>query len=141
MSVISRIRDFIAAECPCLGDFRELFIDYLEPEEDSYSLEVTPADSVVKRMINGDTVRRKAFSFCSREFYNSLDNVDTSHFFEDFSEWLETCTASGKLPELGKGKEARSIRATTDGYLYDDNGIKCQYRIQCECIYYQKRSI
>ena len=137
MSVISRIRDFIAEECPCLGDFRELFIDYLEAEEDSYSLEVTPVEPVVKRMINGDTLRRKAFSFCSREFYN----VDTSDFFEEFSEWLETCTAAGKLPKLGEGKEARSLRATTDGYLYDENGVKCQYRIQCECNYYQKRSV
>lgn len=141
MSVISRIRDFIAKECPCLGDFRELFVDYLEPDTESYSLEVTPAEPVVKRMINGDSVRRKAFSFCSREFFNGLDNVDTSDFFEEFSEWLERCTASGTLPDLGEGREARSLRSTTDGYLYDETGIKCQYRIQCECIYYQKRSV
>lgn len=140
MSIISKIRDFIAGECPHLKDFRELFIDYLEPEEDSYSLEVMPAEPIVKRMINGDTVRRKVFSFCSRGFYSGLDNVDTSDFFEGFSGWLEDCTLSGRLPALGEGREARSLRATTDGYLYDNNGIKCQYRIQCECIYYQERS-
>lgn len=139
MSVISRVRDFIAENCPYLGDFRNLFVDYLEPDDESYSLEVTPAEPIVKRMINGDTVRRKAFSFCSRDFYNGLDNVDTSDFFENFSEWLEDCTASGDLPKLKDGQEAKSIRATTDGYLYDNNGIKCQYRIQCEFIYYQKR--
>ncbi len=141
MSVISRIRDFIASECPCLGDFQSLFVDYLEPGEDSYSLETEPSEPIVKRMINGDTVRRKTFSFCSRVFYNGIDNVDTSDFFERFSEWMEECTAFGKLPELREGQEAKSIRAATDGYLYDNNGLKAQYRIQCEFIYYQKRSV
>ncbi len=141
MSVISRIRDWIASECTCLDEFRELFVDYLDEDAECYSLEVTPSEPIVKRMINGDTVRRKTFSFCSRVFFDSEDNIDTSQFFEDFSDWLEGQTSSGKLPELKEGQEARSMRAITDGYLYDNNGMKAQYRIQCEFIYYQKRRI
>ena len=139
MSIISRVRDWIAEDCPCLEEFRSLFVDYLEPEAECYSLEVSPSEPIVKRMINGDTIRRKTFSFCSRVFYDGLDNIDSSDFFEDFSEWLEDCTATGNLPELKEGQTAKSLRATTDGYLYDNNGIKAQYRIQCEFIYYQKR--
>lgn len=45
----------------------------------------------------------------------------------------------GNLPALKEGQEAKSLKALTDGYLYDNNGLKAQYRIQCEFIYYQKR--
>ena len=34
MSIISRIRDWIAEKCPCLEDFRELFVDYLTEDAD-----------------------------------------------------------------------------------------------------------
>lgn len=139
MSIISRIRDWMADECPCLEEFRELFVDYLSNGAEAYSLEVTPSDPIVKRFINGDTLRRKQFSFCSRVAYDCLDNLDTSEFFEDFQDWLEECTEEGQLPELKEGQEAMSIKALTDGYLYDNNGIRAQYRIQCEFIYYQKR--
>ena len=139
MSVFSRIRDWIAKECPCLDDFRALFVDFLPEGADAYSLEVTPSEPIVKRFINGDTLRRKQFSFCSRVCYNGMDNLDTSDFFEEFQEWLEICTANGDLPKLKEGQEAKSLKALTDGYLYDNNGLKAQYRIQCEFIYYQKR--
>lgn len=140
MSVISRIRDWIA-KCPYLEEFRELFVDYLPEDADAYSIEVTPSEPIVQRYINGDTLRRKQFSFCSRIVYDGLDNLDASEFFEDFQNWLESCTEKGDLPELAPGKESKSIRALTDGYLYDNNGKKAQYRIQCEFIYYQKRSV
>ena len=139
MSIISRIRDWINETCPFLDEFRELFVDYLGADMDCYCLEVSPSEPIVKRMINGDTVRKKTFSFCSRVMYDPLDNIDTSDFFEDFSEWLEESTNRGTRPVLKEGQVAKSIKATTDGYLYDQNGLKAQYRIQCEFIYYQKR--
>lgn len=141
MSIISRIRDWIAKECPCLDDFRALFVDFLPEGADAYSLEVTPSEPIVQRYINGDTLRRKQFSFCSRVCYNDLDNLDTSEFFDDFQAWLEDCTEKRILPELKEGQEAKSLTALTDGYLYDQAGNKAQYRIQCEFIYYQKRSV
>lgn len=137
MSVIKSIRDWIAKECTLLEEFRSLFIDYLDSEE-SYMIEVTPADPIVKRYTNGSTIRRKQFSFCSRVIYDGLENVDTSEFFEDFSAWMEDCDRKGNLPTLEKGKEAQSIKALTDGYLYDAAGKMAQYRIQCEFTYYQE---
>lgn len=136
MSVMSKIRDWIAQECTFLDEFRELFIDYLD-DDVSYMIEATPSDPIVKRYTNGDTVRRKQFSFCSRVIYDGLENIDTSEFFEHFQEWMEDCNRSGNLPELTGNKTAKSIRALTDGYLYDETGKKGQYRIQCEFQYFQ----
>lgn len=137
MSIIQSIREWIAQECDFLDDFKALFIDFLDSEE-SYMLEVTPADPIVKRYLNGDTIRRKQFSFCSRVIYGDLANIDTSAFFEEFQEWLEICSKQGNLPTLTKGKQSLNIKALTDGYLYDQSGKMGQYRIQCEFIYFQE---
>lgn len=137
MSVNNCIRDWMAGECELLEDFRELFVDYLDDSE-SYMLEFTPADPIVRRFINGASIRRKQFSFCSRVIYDALENIDTSDFFERFSEWMEACNKAGNLPQLPAGREAQTIRALTDGYLYDETGKMGQYRIQCELIYFQE---
>lgn len=146
MSVISAIRDFIASECPYLDEFSEVFsgvskvdVDTLDSEPTNYMIEVVPADPVVKRYANGDTVRRVAFHFCSRVFYGSVENIDTSDFYEHFSEWLEECTRTGKFPILGASREPRYIRATTNGYMTDNETQTARYAIQCEFIYLQKR--
>ena len=146
MSVISAIRDFITAECPYLDEFSDMCsnvakvdVDTLDSEPTNYMIEVVPADPVVKRYANGDTVRRVAFHFCSRVFYGSAENIDTSDFYEHFSEWLEECTRTGKFPILGASREPRYIRATTNGYMTDNETQTARYAIQCEFIYLQKR--
>lgn len=144
MSVISAIRDFIAT-CPCMDEFDEAFakvdLDKLEEDATNYMVESVPAEPIVRRYTNGDTVRRVAFAFCSRVFYGDVENIDTSDFFENFSDWLEDCTRDGIFPKLGDGKEPRKIRATTNGYLIDSGAHTAQYRIQCEFIYFRKRRV
>lgn len=144
MSVISSIRDFIAT-CPCLDQFDAAFskvdLDKLEEDAANYMIASVPAEPIIKRYSNGDTVRRVVFAFCSRVFYGDVENIDTSDFYENFSEWLEDCTRDGILPRLGAGKEARKIRATTNGYLMDADTNTAQYQIQCEFTYYQKRRV
>ncbi len=145
MSVISAIRDFIATQCPYLDEFSEAFakvdIDKLEEDATNYMIESVPAEPILKRYANGDTVRRVVFAFCSRVFYGDVENIDTSDFYEKFSDWMEECTENGMLPELGVGKESRKIRATTNGYLMDAESHTAQYRIQCEFIYFKKRRL
>lgn len=136
MSVINSIRDWLAA-CPLLEDFRELFIDYLDSDE-CYGIEVEPVEPIVKRYVNGDTVRQKAFSFCSVAVLSGLDNIDTTEFFENFAEWVEEQNREGNLPDLGDKKQCLSIKATTDGYAYDFTGVKVQYRIQMNMKYYME---
>ena len=60
MSVISAIRDFIAAECPYLDEFSEVFsgvskveVDTLDENPKNYMIEVAPADPVVRTYTNG----------------------------------------------------------------------------------------
>ena len=142
MSVAIKVKEFIET-CPFLKEFEQMFPivqqDKLEEDATSYSIESTPADPIIKRYANGDSVRQYVFSLCSRELYGENENQGTSEFYEKFADWLETCTKEGKLPELSGQLKSKSIRATTDGYLYDTQETKCQYRIQCQFIYYKRR--
>ena len=142
MSVTIKVKEFIET-CPFLKEFENMFPvvqqDKLEKDATSYSIESTPVDPILKRYANGDTVRQYVFSLCSRELYGEEENLDTSEFYERFSDWLENCTREGKLPLLSGQLQSKAIRATTDGYLYDTQETKCQYRIQCQFIYYKRR--
>lgn len=143
MSVIECIRKFIREECPLLKEFGELFstvgMDKLGEDTGSYTVEIIPSEPIVKRYTGGDTIRRVSFYFASRESYEDLKNIDTSEFYEKFSDWMERCTRSGKLPVLEDGKDAKCIKATTQGYLMDVTETKAQYQIQCEFQYYQSK--
>ncbi len=143
MSVIESIRDFIAT-CPFIEELDAMFlpinVDKLEPEP-SYSIENVPSDPIVKRCINGDSIRRVTFYLCSRNLYGAEENLDTSQFYENLADWLEECTRTKQLPILGEGQTARSIKANTHGYINDSEATYAQYQIQCELQYYQKRKV
>lgn len=144
MSVIESIRTFIRDNCPLLKEFDQMFppaigMEKLEEDTGSYAVQIVPSEPIVKRYVNGDTIRRVSFYFVSREAYADVENIDTSEFYEAFSEWLESCTRTGNLPELSEGKDAKCIKATTHRYLMDVTETKAQYQIQCEFQYYQSK--
>lgn len=142
MSVSVKVKEFIEG-CPFLKEFEQMFpvvnTDMLGEDTTSYSIESTPADPIIKRYSNGDTVRQYVFSLCSREIYGESENEETAEFYEKFADWLEECTRSGALPKLTGKLKSKSIRATTGGYLYDNKGTKCQYRIQCQFLCFKRR--
>lgn len=144
MSVIESIRTFIRDNCPVLQEFDQMFppavgMEKLEEDTGSYTVQIVPSEPIVKRYVNGDTIRRVSFYFASREAYEDVENIDTSEFYEEFSEWLEACTRTGNLPQLSEGKDAKCIKATTHGYLMDVTETKARYQIQCEFQYYQSK--
>lgn len=143
MSVADKVKEFIE-QCPFLEEFGQatfpvVNMNLLEEDPTMYSIEDTPAEPVLKRFANGDTLRQYEFSLCSRELYGPAENLNTAEFYEKFSDWLEECTNSGTLPVLSGQLQSKSIRATTNGYLYDNQGTSCQYRIQCQFTYYKRR--
>lgn len=143
MSVASKVKEFIES-CPFLEEFEQAYfpvvnLNVLEENATMYSIEETPADPIVKNYTNGDSVRQCVFSLCSRELYGPAENEKTTAFYEKFADWLEECTRTGNLPALSGQLKSKSVRATTNGYLYDSEGTKCQYRIQCQFVYFKKR--
>ena len=143
MSVASKVKEFIES-CPFLEEFEQAYfpvvnLNVLEENATMYSIEETPADPIVKNYTNGDSVRQYVFPLCSRELYGPAENEKTTAFYEKFADWLEECTRTGNLPALSGQLKSKSVRAKTNGYLYDSEGTKCQYRIQCQFVYFKKR--
>lgn len=139
--IIESVREFIG-KCPYLPEFyNSLGLDRLEEEISSYSIDSVPCEPIVRSYVNGDSIRRFDFHFKSTEAYSPeiLDQIANSAFFEQFSQWVEECSADKMLPELGEGKTATRIEVLTHGYVLDADETTAQYCIQCRLTYKQKR--
>lgn len=143
MSVINAVREFIKDNCPFLKEFDDLFpvvnLDMLPENPTSYSIESVPSEPIVKRYMNGDSIRKVTFHLCSRAFYSKETNVDTSEFYEKFSDWLEECNEQKNFPVLEGGMRPLKFIANTGGYVDGITGVLAQYRIQCEFRYFKPR--
>ena len=91
--IIESIRDYMR-NLECLDTFNNAIrvnINYLEENTDTYSIEEVPVEPVVKKYINGDSIRQYAFIFTSREPYGAdvLTNIDNSGFYEKLADEIE----------------------------------------------------
>lgn len=137
-STIESLRDYIE-QCPHIEDYCSLLVDRLEDEIGSYSIEPSPCEPIVKRYVNGVTVRQYEFIFASREAYTQevLDEISNSSFYERFAAWLEQQSKAGNLPILASNQKAIKIEALTTGYAAVADETKARYVIQCKLTYMQ----
>lgn len=139
--IIDSIRNFIK-DCPHIPSFvRMINVNYLDRESSSYMIEETPCDPIVKKYVNGDSIKRYNFVLASREIYGNdvMQNINNSGFYEKFSDWIEDCRLTKNLPVLEDRKSCMDIKVTTSGYIFDTEMDKCQYQIQMSLIYYHKK--
>lgn len=117
-----------------------LRVDYLGEKPVEYTIEVLTCDPIVKRYVNGDSIRQYLFAFGSREFYSQerLQNIQNSAFYERLAEWVEEQNEAGELPELPEGMEAQSLEVTSTGYLFDGSMENARYQIQLRLLYYKE---
>ena len=122
--------------CPLLQDgvFR---VDALGDEAVEYMLEPGITSPVIKKYVDGSSIRQYQFNFNSREFYgmDRLQAIQNSTFYEKFGEWVEEQSHEGNLPELPEGMEALSISVLTPGYLFDMSMDTARYQIQLQLKY------
>lgn len=143
MSVIKAVRNFIKT-CPLLQEDSKgkvkIGVDYLNNDTTTYSLEEVPVKPIVKRYLDGSSVRQATFIFCSREPYGPelQQQLNNSGFYEDFQEWLEKSTRENILPKLEGKKESKSIEALTSGYAYSTDSNNAQYQIQINFKYFER---
>ena len=136
-SIIGALREYFLA-CPLTGDNR-LGVDYLPERGVAYSIDTTPANSIIRPYFRG-SLRQYLFVFRSVQDYGSdeLQNIANSGFFEALAAWLEAQTKARRLPDLPPGMTARSIEAQSTGYLFTTGPDAGKYQIQCRLVYFQK---
>lgn len=145
--IIEAIRDFIKL-CPYLQEFEgvdglvKVNVDYLEESATVYSIEEVPVEPIVKKYINGDSVRQFQFIFASREPYGAdvLQNISNSGFYEDFANWIEVQN-NNNLPLLADGYESQEIKVLSPGYAFAVSVDQARYQIELRLKYYKQGGI
>ena len=105
MKLIDYIRSLLRT-CPLLENER-INVDFLDAENGSYSVNTSPAAPIVKRFIDGSSIRQYVFTFSSAELYGEeiRQNLENAGFWEDFTEWIESvakyCLPSSSLNSEG----------------------------------------
>lgn len=140
--IIESIRNYMR-NLECLDTFNNAIrvnINYLEENPDTYSIEEVPVEPVVKKYINGDSIRQYAFIFTSREPYgvDVLTNIDNSGFYEKLADEIEKNNNNEIFPLLGDGLEPLEIKVTSTGYAFAVTEYTAQYQINLRLKYFKK---
>lgn len=135
MKLIDYIRSLLRT-CPLLENER-INVDFLDAQNGSYSVNTSPAAPIVKRFIDGSSIRQYVFTFSSAELYGEeiRQNLENAGFWEDFMEWIESVT----LPQsLETGQEPQKIEVLSSGYAFMTDADSARYQIECRLLYKQK---
>lgn len=140
--IIKALRDYIRT-FECLETFNNAIrvnVNYLEENPDTYSIEEVPIEPIVKKYVNGDSIRQYAFIFTSREPYgiDVLQNIDNSGFYEKFADEVEEKNNKDILPLLDNGLEPLEIKVTSTGYAFAVTENTAQYQINLRLKYFKK---
>lgn len=139
MTIIDGVRAWLKTYAG-LTDGR-LSVDFLPEEAKSYSVDTVPTTEIVKRYLDGSSIRQYLFCVSSREFYSDdiAQNVDNQAFYEGLSSWLESKSKRRQFPDIGTGRTVRTIEISSTAYpfIVDDHGT-ARYQLQLRLTYFQK---
>ena len=138
MKIIEAIREYIS-KLDCMKVFdNAINVNYLDSETDSFSIEEVPSQSVIKKYVDGSSIRQFQFTFCSREPYGSevIQNIDNSTFYEDFANEIEDKNNKGILPLL-EDVEVRSLEVTRSAYAVSVTEDTAMYQINLNLKYFK----
>ena len=140
--IIDSLRNYMR-NLKCLDTFNNAVrvnINYLEPNADNYSIEEVPVEPIVKKYVNGDSIRQYAFIFTSREPYGAdvLTNIDNSGFYEKLADEIEKNNYNEIFPLLDDGLEPLEIKVTSTGYAFAVTEDTAQFQIQLRLKYFKK---
>lgn len=139
MTIIDGVRAWLKTY-EGLADGR-LSVDFLPEEAKSYSVDTVPTTEIVKRYLDGSSIRQYLFCVSSREFYSDdiAQNVDNQAFYEGLSSWLESKRKRRQFPDIGTGRTVRSIEISSTAYPFvvDEHGT-ARYQLQLKLTYFQK---
>lgn len=140
--MIENIRSFIAG-CPYLDQDTAVNVDYLVDKVIAYSVnEQASYDPLIEEDVLGNEYCQFKFMLDAKLHWNDEveNNVSNSHFFDNFSNWLKIQNENGNYPQFGNNITVDSIKATSNGYIFDTNSGEAIYRIEC-IMYYTKTGL
>lgn len=141
MTVAESVRNWLK-QYPGLDG--RLDVDFLDEDAETYSIDTIPCEEILKRYLDGSTVKQFQFAVSSRRYYeqNIKQNLSNLKFFEDLTAWVEGQTKARNLPKMDKGRTAQKMVVTSTAYPFDvsEDG-KARYQLQMRFEYFNKRSV
>ncbi len=106
----------------------------------SLTIDQIPGAPVMKKYVDGGSLRQFQFVFASREEYDSQawKQIEAANFYENLQDWFEEQNKLEKLPVLEKGLSPVRIETLTSGYVMSTDSKTARYQIQCRLIYYKE---
>lgn len=135
--IIEAVRGWLAEYDGFSGE--KLNVDFLPPEASGYSVDVVPVESVIKRYLDGSTVRQFDFVIAMRGLWGEDVRLQMENlgFFEALAAWLEQKSRVGELPNLGTDRACRKLEVSASGYVFAPETEYARYQMQCRLIYRQ----
>lgn len=136
--IIESLRDYFLL-CDLLKGGK-LNIDFLGGDKE-YSIDPLPADPIIKKYVDGGTVRQFQFAFTSKDRFdgNALTGIENSGFYQQLSEWVENNNKNAVLPDMNSSKHIPiTVEIMSSGYLFDMDANHARYQIQCRLVYEQE---
>lgn len=97
-SKIQLIKEFIES-CPYLKNGK-VNVDYIKDKVGSYSIDETPATTVLIQYPDGGTRNQILFDFSIQANFSVLENIKNSKFCDDFTTWIKEQDKTGNLPKI-----------------------------------------
>lgn len=98
-SKIQLIKEFIET-CPLLENGK-VNVDYIKDKPQSYSIDETPATTVLIQYPDGGSRNQILFDFSIQASFSALENIKNSKFCDDFTEWIKEQDNKENLPKIG----------------------------------------
>lgn len=97
-SKIQLIKEFIET-CPLLKNGK-VNVDYIKDKPQSYSIDETPATTVLIQYPDGGSRNQILFDFSIQASFSALENIKNSKFCDDFTEWIKEQDNKENLPKM-----------------------------------------
>ncbi len=97
-SKIELIKEFIET-CPYLKNGK-VNVDYIKDKPQSYSIDETPATTILTPFADGGARNQILFDFSIQSSFSALENIKNSKFCDDFTKWIKEQDKIGNLPKI-----------------------------------------
>ena len=97
-SKIELIKEFIET-CPLLKNGK-VNVDYIKDKPQSYSIDETPATTVLIQYPDGGSRNQILFDFSVQANFSVLENIKNSKFCDDFTAWIKEQDKIENLPKI-----------------------------------------
>ena len=135
-SKIELIKEFIET-CPLLKNGK-VNVDYIKDKPQSYSIDETPATTILTQFADGGRRNQILFDFSVQANFSILENIKNSKFCDDFTEWIELQDIKGNLPKIDG---IDWIKCTGRGTILQTTETTAIYVIPMQLAYIQEAYI